>query len=140
MIIVVSWFFLVSSSEKESDVTSGVFFLLITNPDLYSNGVYTNEYTARQGEYTFRFTPSGSSPETLSITLKGENFDFHEDFKLKGTSHETWNLQEYFTWEYLGEKTVLISEDQEVSVIVNPNGNVMGEYSVGLIYSGIVEK
>ena len=40
----------------------------------------------------FRFVPNGSSPEILSITLDGDNFDFSEDFKLESILHQTGYL------------------------------------------------
>ena len=55
---------------------------------------------------------------------------FH--WKLESTSHQT-GISEYFTWEYDGQKTIVISEMQEVSIIINPNGNVMGSVSVDIL-------
>ncbi len=108
-----------------------VFHATLADPDLYTNGVYTDEFTIDEGEYSFRFVPNGSSPEILSITLNGENFDFSENFKLESTSHQT-GTSEYFTWEYNGQKIILIAEMQNVSIIINPNGNVMGSVSVDI--------
>jgi len=99
---------------------------------LYTNGVYTDTFTIDKGEYSFRFVPNGSSPEILSITLNGENFALSEDFNLESTSHQT-GTSEYFTWKYDGQKIILISEMQEISIIINPNGNVMGSVSVDIL-------
>ena len=121
--------FSLDSSEKNDNV---VFRATLANPDLYTNGVYTDEFTIDEGEYSFRFVPNGSSPEILSITLNGENFDFSEDFKLQSTLHQT-GTSEYFTWKYIGQKIIWISEMQEVSIIINPNGNVMGSVSVDIL-------
>ena len=115
--------------EKNSNI---VFHITLADPDLYTNGIYTEVFTIDEGEYSFRFVPNGSSPEILSITLNGNNFDFSEDFKLESTSHQT-GISEYFTWEYEGDKTVLISEMQEISIIINPNGNVLGSVSVDIL-------
>jgi len=109
-----------------------VFHVTLADPSLYSNGVYTDTFTINKGEYTFRFVPNGSSPEILSISLEGINFDFSEEFQLIGTPHQT-GISEYFTWEYDGQKTIMISERQEVSIIINPNGNVMGSVSVDIL-------
>ena len=116
-------------SEKNSNI---VFHATLADPDLYINGAYTDTFTIDKGEYSFRFVPNGSSPEILSITLNGEKFDFSEDFKLQSTSHQT-GTSEYFTWKYDGQKIILISEMQEISIIINPNGNVMGSVSVDIL-------
>ena len=116
-------------SEKNSNV---VFHVTLADPDLYTNGVYTDTFTIDRGEYSFRFVPNGSSPEVLSITLNGENFDFSEDFELKSTSHQT-GTSEYFTWKYDGQKIILISEIQKISIIINPNGNIIGSVSVDIL-------
>ncbi len=121
--------FSLEPSEKDSNI---VFHTTLADPDLYTNGVYTNAFTINEGEYSFRFVPNGSSPEILSITLNGENFDFSEDFMLESTSHKT-GTSEYFTWEYNGQKTILITEMQEISIIINPNGNVIGSVSVDIL-------
>ena len=114
------------------DTIEIVFHITLADPSLYSNGVYTDTFTINKGEYTFRFVPNGSSPEILSISLEGINFDFSEEFQLIGTPHQT-GISEYFTWEYDGQKTIMISERQEVSIIINPNGNVMGSVSVDIL-------
>jgi len=116
-------------SEKKSNV---VFHVTLADSDLYTNGVYTDTFTIDKGEYSFRFVPNGSSPEILSIMLSGENFDFSEDFKLQSMPHQT-GTSEYFTWKYDGKKVVLISEMQEISIIINPNGNVIGSVSVDIL-------
>jgi len=121
--------FLLDPSEEDSNI---IFHVTLADPNLYTNGVYTDTFTINKGEYSFRFVPNGSSPQILSITLNGENFDFSEDFKLESTSHQT-GTSEYFTWEYEGEKIILIAEIQEISIIVNPNGNVMGSVSVDIL-------
>ncbi len=121
--------FSLEPSEKNSNI---IFHATLADPDLYTNGAYTDTFTIDEGEYSFRFVPNGSSPETLSITLNGDDFDFSEDFKLESTSHQT-GASEYFTWEYVGQKIILISDSQEISIIINPNGNVMGSVSVDIL-------
>ena len=121
--------FSVEPSEKNDNV---IFHVTLADPNLYANGIYTDAFSINEGEYSFRFVPNGSSPEILSITLNGENFDFSEDFTLESTSHQT-GTSEYFTWEYSGQKTIWIAEMQEISIIINPNGNVMGSVSVDIL-------
>ncbi len=129
IIIIFVAIFSLDPSEKNDSV---IFHVTLADPDLYINGVYTNAFTINEGEYSFRFVPNGSSPEILSITLNGENFDFSEDFMLESTSHQTETF-EYFTWKYNGQKTIWITEMQEISIIINPNGNVIGSVSVDIL-------
>jgi len=121
--------FLLDPSEKNSNI---IFHVTLADPDLYNNGIYTDVFTIDKGGYSFRFVPNGSSPEILSITLNGKNFDFSVDFKLESTSHQT-GTSEYFTWEYEGQKIIWIDEVQEVSIIINPNGNLVGSVSVDIL-------
>ncbi len=129
IIVIFVVIFSLDPAEKNDNV---VFHVTLADPDLYTNGVYTDTFTIDRGEYSFRFVPNGSSPEILSITLNGENFDYSEDFKLESTLHQT-GTSEYFTWEYKGQKIIWIAEMQEVSIIINPNGNVMGSVSVDIL-------
>ncbi len=129
IIVIFVVIFSLDTSEKNSNV---VFHVTLADPELYTNGAYTDTFTIDKGEYSFRFVPNGSSPEILSIILSGKNFGFSEDFKLESTSHQT-GTSEYFTWKYDGEKVVLISEMQEISIIINPNGNVIGSVSVDIL-------
>ena len=114
---------------KEDDI---VFHVTLADPNLYVNGIFTDELILEKGEYVFRFVPNGSSPEILSISLTNNALNFDEDFKLEGMSHKT-EISEYFTWKYDGEKIFSISEKQEISIVINPNGNVMGSVSVDII-------
>ena len=117
------------SPEKDDGV---IFHVTLADPQLYENGIYTEIFEIESGEYYFRFVPNGSSPEMLSISLDGWSLEFSEDFQLKNTLHET-GISEYYTWEYLGENKVMIPEDQQVKISINPNGNVMGSVSVSIL-------
>ncbi len=55
-----------NSEEKDDNV---VFHVTLADPELYTNGIYTNKFTIESGTYFFRFVPNGSSPEILSIKL-----------------------------------------------------------------------
>ena len=129
IIIIFGVIFSLDTSKKNDNV---IFHATLADPDLYINGVYTDTFTINKGEYFFRFVPNGSSPEILSITLNGKNFDFSVDFKLESTSHQT-ETSEYFTWEYKGQKIIWIDEMQQISIIINPNGNIMGSVSVDIL-------
>lgn len=133
-IIVIALIFVLSLSSESSNNQEQeiIFHATLADPNLYNNGVYVKKFTIEKGEYVFRFVPNGSSPKILSITLEGNSFNFYEDFKLIGTSHQT-DISEYFTWNYDGEKVILIPEYQEISIIINPNGNVLGSVSVDIL-------
>jgi len=118
-----------NSEEKEDNE---VFHITLADPELYTNGIYTNNFTIESGTYFFRFVPNGSSPEILSIKLSGQNYSFIENFNLKGIPHES-ETSKYFTWEYQGEKNVTIDSMQEITIVINSNGNVMGSVSVDII-------
>jgi len=120
------------SSDETSRKSNVIFHITLADPNLYVNGVYIDKFTIEKGEYFFRFVPNGSSPEMLSVILNGNTLDFSEDFKLVGTSHQT-EISEYFTWDYDGEENILIPEKQEISISINPNGNVMGSVSVDIL-------
>jgi len=120
------------SSDETSGKSNVIFHITLADPNLYVDGVYIDKFTIGKGEYFFRFVPNGSSPEMLSVTLNGNTFDFSEDFKLVGTSHQT-GISEYFTWDYEGEENILIPEKQEISISIYPNGNVMGSVSVDIL-------
>ncbi len=127
VIVIVNFSF--DSSDQKNNV---IFHVTLADPNLYTNGVYTETFSLEKGEYFFRFVPNGSSPEILSIILNGNTFDFSEDFQLVGTSHQT-GISEYFTWDYDGERNISIPEKQEISISINPNENVMGSVSVDIL-------
>ena len=118
-----------NSEEKDDNV---VFHITLADPELYTNGVYTDKFSIDPGTYFFRFVPNGSSPEILSIKLSGQNYSFIENFNLKGIPHES-ETSKYFTWEYEGVKNITIDSMEEITIIINPNGNVMGSVSIDII-------
>lgn len=129
LIIVVIGLSISQDDKKNSNI---VFHVTLADPDLYKNGVYSNTFTLNNGDYTFKFVPNGDSPQSLTILLKGENFTFSENFKLKGTLHQT-GISEYYTWDYDGQKTISIPSQQLISIEINPNGNELGPVSVDII-------
>ena len=115
--------------EKNNDI---VFHITLANPELYSNGVYTDKFSIDPGTYFFRFVPNGSSPEILSIKLTSQNYEFVENYTLIGTPHES-ETAKYFTWKYQGKGEIIIESSKQISININPNGNVNGSVSVDLI-------
>ena len=118
-----------NSEEKDDNV---VFHITLADPELYTNGIYTSNFTIESGTYFFRFVPNGSSPEILSIKLSGQNYNFIENFNLKGIPHES-ETSKYFTWEYEGVKNITIDSMEKVTITINPNDNVMGSVSIDII-------
>ena len=131
IVVIVGIFAVMSLDSPEKD-DGVIFHVTLADPQLYENGIYSDSFLISEGEYHFRFVPNGSSPETLSISLNGAEVDFSEDFKLENTLHQT-GISEYYTWEYLGQKEITVSEDQQVIILINPNGNVMGSVSVSIL-------
>ena len=118
-----------NSEEKDDNV---IFHITLADPELYTNGIYTSNFTIESGTYFFRFVPNGSSPEILSIKLSGQNYSFIENFNLKGIPHES-ETSKYFTWEYEGVKNITIDSMKEITIAINSNGNVMGSVSIDII-------
>jgi hypothetical protein len=132
-IVVILAIILVSFSSNETSERKNILFhVTLADPDLYIKGAYTEEFTLEKGEYFFRFVPNGSSPKILSIMLNGNTVDYSEDFQLIGTPHET-GISEYFTWDYDGQKNIINSEMQKISITINPNGETIGSVSVDIL-------
>jgi len=131
-IVIVIGIFVINFSSDSEEKTDDVFHVTLASPELYINGKFTETFEINKGEYSFRFVPNGSSPKILSINLNGDDFQFSQDFKLEGTPHQT-GISEYFTWDYLGERNFVISEKQNLTISINPNGNVMGSVSVDIL-------
>ena len=132
VIVIVAIILASFSSDKTSEKNDVLFHVTLADPKLYVDGRYTENFILEKGEYFFRFVPNGSSPKILSITMNGNTFDFSEDFKLVGTPHQA-GISEYFTWDYDGQKNILISDMQEISIVINPNGETLGSVSVDLL-------
>ena len=130
MIVIVIFIF--SQPNNPGSKNQILFHVTLADPDQYNGGVYSSKFEVDKGSYSFRFVPNGDSPQTLSILLEGEEFQFREDFKLNGTLHKT-GISEYYTWDYDGKKIISIPSPQEIIIQINPNGNVMGSVSVDII-------
>lgn len=118
------------SIEPKSEKTAA-YHVTLADPKLYTNGIFTDTFEIQKGTYQFSFVPNGDSPQTLSIDLKGATFSFGEDFQLEGTSHET-GISTYYTWDYLGKKVIQVPDDQELQIVINPRGDLLGSVSVDL--------
>ncbi len=133
VIILIIAILAMSSQPDQLDKNNKSFFhITLADPKQYVNGVYSSTFVLEKGEYIFRFVPNGDSPQNLSISIKGDSFEFSENFKLNGTIHET-GISEYYTWDYEGEKSIHIPNQNEMSIQIDPNGNVKGSVSVDII-------
>ncbi len=121
----------VLSFEQKSEKTT-VYHITLADPKLYTNEIFTDAFQIQKGTYQFSFVPNGDSPETLSITLKGAKFSFSEDFKLEGILHDT-GISTYYTWNYQGRKEIHLLEDDQLEIIINPHGNLLGSISLDLV-------
>ena len=83
-------------------------------------------------DYKFKFVPNGDSPQTLSISISGNNTSFSEDFHLVGTSVET-DISQYYTWDYDGQKIFQVSGLEKVKIAIDPHENIKGTVSVYII-------
>ena len=125
-------------------IRNAVFHVTLADPNLYADGgIYKSSFEIDPGmlatdnsqerrQFVFDFVPNGSSPEVLSIALNGKNLVYSEDFMLEGIRHEA-GLGEFYTWEYLGQNTVIIPKDSTtIDIVIDPNGNTLGLVSVYL--------
>ena len=78
--IAIDW--ITGFSDQEEKIDNIIFHITLANPELYSNGVYTEKFSIDPGTYFFRFVPNGSSPEILSVKLTSQNYEFREKFNL----------------------------------------------------------
>ena len=122
-----------SSSDMETENDQNlVFHVTLADPKNYENGVHSSSFEIEEGRYEFRFVPNGDSPNILTITLNGQSFNFIEDFLLEGTPHET-GVSTYYTWDYSGTKIIEVTNKQEIEIIINPNGNLLGPVSIDIM-------
>jgi len=122
----------VTVSLQPKNETDMAYHITLADPKLYKNGIFVDSFKIQNGTYQFRFVPNGDSPQELSISLKGNNFSYNEDFVLQGTIHNT-GISNYYTWDYQGHKATEIPKDQEIQILINPHGSVLGSVSVDLM-------
>ena len=132
IVIVVGLIVLNFLGDSEDTKNNVIFHETLAEPEIYVDGIYLKKFHIDSGEYYFRFVPNGSSPEVLSILVTGENVDFSKDYILEGTLQDT-GISEYYTWEYIGDKSLTILEDEEITITIDPNGSKMGSVSVDIL-------
>ncbi len=120
------------SMPSEKSQRQEAYHVRLADPKLYQDGIFSDTFAIKKGAYQFKFVPNGDSPQILTIALKGPTFSFAQDFSLQGTPHET-GISTYYTWDYLGQNTIEIPDDQELQIVIDPHGNTLGPVSVYLI-------
>ncbi|MFQ5572930.1 MAG: hypothetical protein ACE5EJ_01625 [Nitrosopumilaceae archaeon] len=117
----------------EERKTDDVFHVTLADPTMYENGVFTDSFEIKEGDYQFGFVPNGDSPKTLTISLLGPNYYYMEKFVLHSDSHET-GISQYYTWSYVGddELEIEIPSPQLVQIIIDPHENYNGPVSIFL--------
>ena len=117
---------------QDSDYT---YHVNLSEAKYGENGIYQESFEIgddscqRFCEYKFRFVPNGDSPQTLSISISGDDVSFFEDFELVGTSVET-DISQYYTWDYAGQKIFQVSGLEKVKITIDPHENTKGTVSV----------
>ena len=130
--IIISIVFFASSDTKYENDENVVFHITLAEPQKYENGRFSDFFEIENGMYEIRFVPNGDSPKLLKISINGEFLNFSEEFILEGTPHDT-GISTYYTWKYLGNKIINISNNQEVKISIDPNGNLLGPVSIDII-------
>jgi|SRR5438445_6933175 len=129
--VVVAVLIITISLQSKPD-TMYAYHVTLADPKLYKGGIFVGMFKIQKGSYQFSFVPNGDSPQLLSIYLVGTGLDYHQDFKLNGTQHNT-GISNYYTWTYVGNKDTNISDDQNVTITVDPHSNIQGSVSIYLI-------
>ena len=126
----------VFSSPKDNVQDSDYAYYVNLSESKYGEiGIYVESFEIgdvscqRFCDYKFRFVPNGDSPQTLSISISGDNTSFSEDFQLVGTSVET-DISQYYTWDYDGQRVFQVSDLEKVKIVIDPHENTKGTISV----------
>ena len=129
----------VLSSPKDNVQDSDYTYHINLSESKYGEfGVYEESFEIgdvdcqRFCDYKFKFVPNGDSPQTLSVSIYGDNISFFEDFELVGTLVET-DISQYYTWDYDGQKIFQVSGLEEVKIVIDPHENTKGTVSVYII-------
>ena len=130
-IIIVGIIIIIISQDSSETSNNEIFHVTLADPKMYVNNMFVSDVTFGVGKYAFEFVPSGSSPEQITIHLDGEQSIRHE-FELKGTLQDT-GISEYYTWEYLGDDSFEISNPQEMTITIDPHGDISGSVSIYII-------
>ena len=85
-----------------------------------------------KGNYEISFVPMGDSPEQLNINISSKfGKIFSEQFFLDRDLVDT-GISKYYTWEYLGEKYIIIPETGKYEIEINREGNLKGSVSISI--------
>ena len=114
--------------EKEE----AAFHVTLASPSQYAGGVYTEVFSAASGTYSLSFVPNGDSPKTLAISITGADIAFSEEYTLNGILHDT-GISQYYTWEYQGHSMLSVPLEQQLTITIDPRGEILAPVSVSLI-------
>ena len=128
-----------------------VFHAILADPALYDeSGRYYETVFLEEGIYEFRFVPNGDSPQKLWVWLYGEGdfierTSFNQKYVLVGNLVEG-GMSSWYTWEYQTdpyddqfvdrrycESCVRIDEPEQVTIEINPRGDLNGPISIELV-------
>ncbi len=132
IVITVAIGFFASSDSQTEDDQSIVFHVTLADPQIYENGIYSHFLKSEDGRYELRFVPNGDSPKILTLTINGQSLNFFENFVLEGTPHET-GVSTYSTWKYSGNKIIQVPNKQDIEILIDPNGNLLGPVSIDIM-------
>ena len=135
VVITITIFVGIMVGEENKYDDTRVFHVTLANPELYVNGMFSEEFILESGNYYLRFVPNGYSPEILTIVIIGKELSaplLEENFELEGTPHTT-EIAQYYTWKYIGDNILVNPQTQMVQITINPNENFLGPVSVSLI-------
>ena len=128
-----------------------VFHAILADPALYDeSGLYRETVFLEEGIYEFRFVPNGDSPQKLWVWLYGEGgfierTQFDQKYVLVGNLVEG-GMSSWYTWEYqtdpyddqfvdrrVCESCVRIDEPEQVTIKIDPWGDLNGPVSIELV-------
>tara|TARA_B100001750_G_scaffold14314_1_gene10201 strand:- start:221 stop:691 length:471 start_codon:yes stop_codon:yes gene_type:complete len=111
---------------------SGVWNIRISGPEFEDLPTIGSEIgVLGVGTYEIGFVPMGDSPGILNLTIMNKDgYEiFNEEFFLEKSLIDT-GISKYYTWEYIGEKFVTVSERDNYEIIINREGNLLGSVSI----------
>lgn len=110
-----------------------IFHARLADASMYDNeGIYQTSASAKAGQYELHFVPNGDSPRMLTISIVGSGTSFEETFTLKSTPQGSESAT-YYTWDYTGQRVLNVGADSELSISIDPHGNLQGPVSVTLV-------
>ena len=119
--------------ENAETNNSEVWSMRIAGPEFDDISTHSaNIGVLEKGNYEISFVPMGDSPEQLNINISSKfGKIFSEQFILDRDLVDT-GISKYYTWEYLGEKYIIIPETGKYEIEINREGNLKGSVSISI--------